>query len=386
MQLHTQVCLLLVRLMNGEPRAEATESMSYGEIQWRAWKLPGPNVPIPSLHAACRPVRWMTPWRAFLAALAVVFVAWPLVASGQQAGKPIRIGILTAQSRETSTASWESFRQGLRHLGWENGRNLIIEERFTDGNFDRLQVSAQELLKLNVTLIVAANSPGASAAISATKTVPIVMVEVGDPVATGFVTNLARPGGNVTGVSNIASDLTQKRLALLKEAVPRASRIAVIMNPDDPIIPMQWRDAEAGAGRLGVQLLRLEIRNVDDLRRVFEVAAKGKADAILRLADPLAGMLNPETVELAMKYRLPTMVRSRLDVEAGGLMSYFPDPRDYYRQAASHVDKILKGAKPGDLPIEQPTRIELVINLKTAKALGLTIPQSLLGRADAIIQ
>jgi putative ABC transport system substrate-binding protein len=263
---------------------------------------------------------------AFLALLAFAFVAWPIAGNAQQEGKPIRIGVLTAQSRGTSTASWESFRQGLRDLGWENGRNLVIEERFTDGNFDRLPIFAEELLKLNVALIVAANSPGARAAISATKTVPIVMVEVGDPVATGFVTNLARPGGNVTGVSNIAKDLTQKRLALLKEAVPRASRVAVIMNPDDPIIPMQWRDAEAAAGRLGVQLLRLEIRNAEDLRRAFEAAVKGKADAVLRLADPLAGMLNPETVDLATKHRLPTMLRSRLDVEAGGLMSYFPTP------------------------------------------------------------
>jgi putative ABC transport system substrate-binding protein len=212
------------------------------------------------------------------------------------------------------------------------------------------------------------------------------MVEVGDPVATGFVTNLARPSGNVTGISLMLLDLTQKRLALLKEAVPRATRIAVIMNPDDPIIPMQWREAEVAAGRLGVHLQRLDIRNADDLRRAFEAAVKDKAHAVLRLADPLAGMLNAETVELATRHRLPTMLRNRLEVEAGGLMSYYPNARDYYRQAAGHVDKILKGAKPGDLPIEQPTRVELVINLKTAKALGLTIPQSLLGRADVIIQ
>jgi len=310
----------------------------------------------------------------------------PLAAEAQQAGKVYHIGLLTAQSRETSTASWDSFRQGLRDLGWEDGRNIVIEARFADGKFDRLPALAEELLNLKVSLIVAANSPGARAAISATKTVPIVMVEVGDPVATGFVTNLARPGGNVTGISLMLLDLTQKRLALLKEAVPRATRIAVIMNPDDPIIPMQWREAEVAAGRLGVRLQRLDIRNAGDLRRAFGAAVKDKADAVLRLADPLAGMLNAETVELATRHRLPTMLRNRLEVEAGGLMSYYPNARDYYRQAASYVDKILKGAKPGDLPIEQPTRLELVINLKTAKALGLTIPQSLLGRADVIIQ
>jgi putative tryptophan/tyrosine transport system substrate-binding protein len=218
-----------------------------------------------------------------LAILLVSSFLTVLVADAQQAGKPVRIGVLTAQSRETSTTSWESFRQGLRDLGWENGRNIIIEERFTDGNFDRLPGAAQELLTLKVVLIVTANSPGARAAISATKTVPIVMVEVGDPVAMGFVTNLARPGGNVTGVSLMLLDLTQKRLALLKEAVPKATRIAVIMNPDDPIIPMQWREAEAAAGPLGVRLQRLDVRNVGDLRRAFDAAVKDKADAVLRL-------------------------------------------------------------------------------------------------------
>ena len=324
--------------------------------------------------------------RTFMALVSGGLLATPLVAEGQQAGKPIRIGVLTAQSRETSIASWESFRQGLRDLGWEDGRNIVIEARFADGKFDRLPALAEELLNLKVSLIVAANSPGAHAAISATKTVPIIMVEVGDPVATGFVTNLARPGANVTGVSLNLLELTQKRLALLKEAVPRATRIAVIMNPDDPIIPMQWREAEVAAGRLRVRLQRLDIRNADDLRRAFAAAVKDKADAVLRLADPLAGVLNAETVELAKRHRLPTMLRNRLEVEAGGLMSYYPNARDYYRQAAAYVDKILKGAKPGDLPIEQPTRLELVINLKTARAIGLTIPQSLLVRADEIIQ
>src|SRR5262245_12786841 len=323
-------------------------------------------------------------WLAVVLAVSVFPV--PLAVDAQQAGKVYRIGILTAQSRETSTASWDSFRQGLRELGWEEGKNLVVEARFANGDFDRLPALAEELLNLKVNLIVAVNSPGARAAISATKTVPIVLAEVGDPVATGFVTNLARPGGNVTGISVNLLDLTQKRLAIPKEAVPRAKRIAVIMNPDDPIIPMQWREAEAAAGRLSVRLQRLDIRNVGDLRRAFDAAVKDKAEAILRLADPLAGTLNPETVELATRHRLPTMLRTRLEVEAGGLMSYYPNTRASYRQAASYVDKVLKGARPGDLPIEQPTRLELVINLRTAKAIRLTIPQSLLGRADAIIE
>jgi len=304
----------------------------------------------------------------------------------QQAVRPVKIGVLAPVSRETSMAVWASFRQGLRDLGWEDGRNIVIEVRFADGKLDRLRGLAEELLHLNVSLIVAANSPGASAAIAATKTVPIVMIEVGDPLATGFVSNLARPGGNVTGLMTMARDLTQKRLQLLKEAVPSAARIAVIMDPGDPIVPPQWREAQSAADRLGVQLLRLEVRNADDLRRAFQTAVDGNADAVLRFADPLALVLGVETADLAKKHRLPMMVRARPEVEMGGLMSYYADALDYYRRAATFVDKILKGVKPGDLPVEQPTKFELVINLKTAKALGLTIPQAVLIRADEVIE
>lgn len=325
----------------------------------------------------------------------LVLVVVPLVLSllvgsrvveSQPAGTPVKIGVLASVSRETSMAVWASFRQGLRDLGWEDGRNIVIEARFADGKLERLRGLAEELLNLNVSLIVAANSPGARAAIAATKTVPIVMVEVGDPVATGFVTNLARPAGNVTGLTNMARDLTQKRLELLKEAVPSAKRIAVIMDPGDPIVPPQWRDAQAAADRLGFQLQKLEMRNTDDLRRAFQAAVNGKADAVLRLADPLALVLGVETANLAKKHRLPLMVRARPEVEMGGLLSYYSEPLDYYRRAATYVDKILKGAKPGDLPIEQPTKFELVINTKTARAIGLNIPPSLLLRADQVIE
>jgi putative ABC transport system substrate-binding protein len=190
----------------------------------------------------------------------------------------------------------------------------------------------------------------------------------------------------VTGVANMARDLTQKRLELLKEAVPRASRIAVIMNPDDPIIAPQWREVEVAAGRLGVKLRRLEVRSAYDLRRAFQTAVDGHANAVLRLADPLAVVLGTETVDLATKHRLSIMVMSRRQVEAGALMSYFAEPGEYHRQAASHVDRILRGAKAGDLPVEQPTKFDLAINLKTAKALGLTISPSLLLRADRVIE
>ncbi len=316
----------------------------------------------------------------------VVLFAAPLAVDAQPAGTPVKIGVLSSQSRETSLAAWAAFRQGLRELGWDEGRNIVVEMRFADGKLDRLSRLAQELLGLNVSLIVAQNTPAARAAIAATRTVPIVMVEVGDPVATGFVTNLARPGGNVTGLTNMARDLTQKRLQVLKEAVPSATRIAVIMDPNDPVVAPQWRDAQSGAERLGIHLQRLEVRNADDLRRAFQMAVAGKAEAVLRLADPLAIVLRTETADLAIKHRLPLMARARGEVEVGGLLSYYADALDYHRRAASYVDRILKGAKPGDLPIEQPTKFELVINMKTAKSLGLTIPQPLLLRADQVIE
>jgi putative ABC transport system substrate-binding protein len=309
-----------------------------------------------------------------------------LTAEAQVTATTAKIGVLSSQSHETSKAAWTAFRQGLRDFGWEDGRNIVIEVRFADGHIDRLRGLAEELLKHDVRLIVAQNSPGARAAIDATRTVPIVMVEVGDPVATGVVTNLARPGGNVTGLTNMARDLTSKRLQLLKEAVPSATRIAVIMDPGDPVVPPQWRDAQSAAQRLGLELQRLEVRNVDDLRRAFQTAVAGKAEAMLRLADPLSIVQGTETAQLAIKHHLPLMVRARTEIEMGGLISYYADPLDYHRRAAFYVDRILKGAKPGDLPIEQPTRFELLINLKTAHALGITIPPSLVIRADEVFQ
>jgi putative tryptophan/tyrosine transport system substrate-binding protein len=310
----------------------------------------------------------------------------PLSADAQVTATTAKIGVLSSQSYETSKAAWSAFRQGLRDFGWQDGRNIVIEVRFADGHIDRLRGLAEELLKHDVRLIVAQNSPGARAAIDATRTVPIVMVEVGDPVATGFVTNLARPGGNVTGLTNMARDLTSKRLQLLKEAVPSATRIAVIMDPGDPVVPPQWRDAQSAAQRLGLELQRLEVRNADDLRRAFQMAVAGKAEAVLRLADPLSIVQGTETAQLAIKHHLPLMVRARTEIEMGGLISYYADPLDYHRRAAFYVDRILKGAKPGDLPVQLPTKFELVINLRTAKALGLTVPQSMLLLADEVIE
>jgi len=281
---------------------------------------------------------------------------------------------------------WQAFRDGLRELGWQEGRNLVIEYRSAEGNFERLAALAAELVDLKVPVLVAANTPGTRAAMKATKTIPIIMVAVGDPVATGFVTNLARPDGNVTGVTNIARELTRKRLELLKEMVPAARRNAVIMNPDDPIVPPQVKEVRAASQMLGLDLQFVEVRKVSDLEPAFAIMLRGQADAVLRLADPLGTALRARIVELTMKHRLPAMLTLRQDVEAGGLIAYWTDHIAHYRRAATYVDRILKGAKPADLPVEQPTKFELVINLKTAKALGLTIPQPLLLRADQVIE
>jgi putative ABC transport system substrate-binding protein len=271
--------------------------------------------------------------RAFLSGATLGLLVAPLVAEAQQTGKAPRIGVLAAYSREASAFLWESFRHGLTEEGWEDGRNIIIESRFAEGKFDKLHALAEELVHLKVDMIVAVNSPGTRAAMAVTNSIPIVMVEVGDPVATGFVKSLARPGGNVTGVSSMARDLTHKRLELLKQAVPRASRIAVIMNQDDPITAPQLRDAEEAAGSLGLQLLRFEVRSADDLEPAFKAAVAAKADAVLRLVDPLVVVLAPKTVELLVRYRLPAIVVARHEVELGALMSYFADSRDAYRRA-----------------------------------------------------
>ncbi len=329
-------------------------------------------------------------WNALLASLAVILIAVilvaPLVLKAQPTRSPLRVGVLTPQSRDASAPRWGAFRQGLHDLGWEDGRNIIIEARFADGEFELLRPLAEELVKLGVSVIIAANTPGIRAAMDATTSIPIVMVEVADPIATGFITNLARPGGNVTGVCTLGRETTRKRLEFLKEAVPRASRVAVIMNPDDPVTAPQWRDAQQAAGLLGLHLQRLEVRNASDLERAVQSAVAGKADAVLRLVDPVAVDLGQRTAELLTTHRLPAMLEWKTEVERGALLGYFADPLDYYRRPASYVDRILRGAKPADLPVEQPTRFQLFINLKTAKALGLTIPQSLLLRADEVIE
>ena len=322
---------------------------------------------------------------AFVAVLALGIFLAPLAAHAQQPARVPRIGILTPGISERLHL-FEAFRQGLRELGYVEGQNISLEFRSAEGNFERLPDLAAELVRLKVDVIAAFTTPASLAAKQATKTIPIVMGPVGDPVGTGLVASLARPGGNVTGLSLIAPELAGKRLQLLKEIVPGASRVAVLSNPTVPYTGLAVRETETAARTLGVQLQPLEIRAPEDIDRAFEAAIRGRASALTVIEDPLVLRHRVRIVALAAKSRLPAIYGFREVVEAGGLMSYAANLSDLYRPAAIYVDKILRGAKPADLPVEQPMRFELVINLKTAKALGLTIPQSVLIRVDQVIQ
>src|SRR5688500_15949563 len=309
--------------------------------------------------------------RLVIAVVAILVLAGVVMGEAQQPAKPVTIGVLSGTSAEWRRVSLDVFRRELRELGWEEGKNLAIEERFADGDVARLRALGEELVQRKVDIIVAATSAATRAAMTATKTIPIVMVDVGDPLASKFVATLARPSGNVTGTTNMAIGLTQKRLALLKETLPSARRIAMISHPDNLIAAAQWRDAAAAARTLGLRVQRLEIRTRDDLQRAFQAAVSARADAVVPLADPFNTVLARDIIELAARHRLPTMMEDREFAETGALLAYYSDPHEAYGRAASYVDRILDGAKPGDLPVEQPTHFQLVINLKTAKTLGL---------------
>ncbi len=326
--------------------------------------------------------------RTFLGILASGLLTPPLAAEAQSAGKVYRIGYLSSGSATTSNPHvTEAFRQGLHELGWVEGQNVVIEYRWAEGRLDRLPDLAAELVRLKVDVIVASPTPGALAAKNATGTVPIVAVSLTHPVELGLVASLARPGGNVTGVSySVGADIFGKDLALLKEVVPRIGRVAVLSNPDSPARPLTIRNVKDAARSLGLQLQLLEARGPEGFDGAFAAMAKERVGALFVVQDPAFIPHRARLVELAAKSRLPSIFTQREDAEAGGLMSYGPSLSDLYRRAASFVDKILKGAKPGDLPVEQPTKFELVINRKTAKALGLTIPPSLLQRADQVIE
>src|SRR5512138_972754 len=315
----------------------------------------------------------------------VIFVV-PDVALAQQPGKVPLIGFLSTRFPSDAPSS-EAFRQELRALGWVEGQNIIIEWRYAEGRAERLPDLAAELVRLPVDVIVAAASPATRAAQHATRTIPIVMVNVYDPVGEGFVASLARPGGNITGLSSLGADFPGKRLELLKDMIPQIARVAVLTNPASSTYEPKMHNLTVAARALGLHLHVVELHSPDELDPAFAAMTRASADAIILMEDAvLLSDLRGRTVDLAATHQLPAMYDWKMLVDAGGLMSYGPSMPATYRHAATYVDKILKGTKPADLPVEQPMKFELVINLKTAKALGLTIPQSVLLRADEIIQ
>src|SRR5438552_466358 len=327
--------------------------------------------------------------RAFIGTLAGSLLAAPLAAEAQRVGKVFRIGILAnvGATDPRGEPLWQAFIQGLRELGYVEGQNITIEHRSSEGRYERLPALAAELVRLKVDVIVVPASQNALAAKEATRTIPIVMASAADPVAEGIVASLARPGGNITGLmGNAGPEIAGKRLELLKEAVPKVSRVAVLSNPTNPVSAPALGATRAADRSLRLQLQMLEARAPDEIERAFAAMTREHADALVVVTDAMFILQRKRIAAFAAKQRLPTMSGWREDVEIGSLMSYAASGRDNFRRAATYVDTILKGAKPGDLPVEQPTKFELVINLKTAKALGLTIPQSLLPRADEVIQ
>jgi putative ABC transport system substrate-binding protein len=309
-----------------------------------------------------------------------------LPAEAQKLEKVPRVGFLDPTSRAVSTARIEAFRQGLGKLGYTEGKNIEIDYRFADGKSERLNYFASELVRLNVDIIVTRAIPGAAAAKQATATIPIVFVGVADAVAAGLITSLGRPGGNLTGLTSLAPELSGKRLELLKETFSKVSRVLVLRNPSNSGDSIIWKDTEEAAQALGLQLQSLEVRSAKDLDNAFESATRIDSQALITLPDPLLQSHRKQIVDFAAKSRLPGIYTDPEFVEAGGLMSYAANPLEFYSRAAGYVDRILKGAKPADLPVEQPTKFELVINLKTAKEIGVTISQKVLARADKVIK
>ena len=325
--------------------------------------------------------------RTFVAVAGGCLLGVALAAAAQSSNIP-RIGYVSGTGNAADQGPYvEALRQGLRDLGQIEGRNFSIEYRGAEGKLDRIPAIVDELVQLKVDVIVAPIAGVIHAAKQATKTIPIVMVTGIDPVASGMVDSLARPGGNITGVATLAQDLNAKRLDLLKEVVPRLSRVAVLWTPDDPAPTINFKEYEAAARDLKIQIQSLEVRLEDpDIDRAFQTAANARADALITITTAKLFLQQKRIADLAVKNQLPTMFQGSAWVESGGLMSYSTDDLEAFRHAATYVEKILRGAKPSDLPVEQLAKFHLVINLKTAKALGLTIPQSVLLRADEVIQ
>jgi ABC-type uncharacterized transport system substrate-binding protein len=324
--------------------------------------------------------RAVGPW------ILVLVILHGLPAEAQQPGKLPRVGFLDPTTRAVSNARIEVFRQGLRKLGYIEGRNIAIDYRFADGKSQLLKDLASELVRLNVNIIVTRATPGAVAAMRATATIPIVFVGVADALAAGLVTSLRHPGGNITGLTSLSPELSGKRLELLKETFPKVSRVVVLRNPSNAGDSFTWKDTEEAAQVLGLQLQSLEVRSAKDLENAFESATRIDGQALVTLTDPLLQSHRKQIVDFAAKSRLPGIYTDPEFVEAGGLMSYAANPLEFYARAAGYVDRILKGAKPGDLPVEQPTKFDLVISLKAAKQIGVTIPPNVLARADKVIR
>lgn len=324
----------------------------------------------------------MTSRSTFIRTLAAGILAAPLTTLAQQPARLYRIGVLANENNPI----WESFRRGLRDLGYVERGNVTIDWRYSDARVERFPALALELVQSKVDIIVASSTPAIRAAKQATSTIPIVMANSAYPDKSGLVESLARPGGNVTGLTNVGPDLLGKSFQVLKELAPKVSRVAVLFNPANPVEALAFNDVRAAAVGAGVDVRAIEVRGLDEYATAFATLDSSRADALFAFGNP-ANFKNRQSIaDFALKSRLPSLYQERIFVESGGLVSYAPSYIEMFARAATFVDRILKGAKPADLPVEQPTRFELVINLKTAKALGLTISQSLLLRADAVIQ
>ena len=324
--------------------------------------------------------------RRLVIALGASALAAPLASLAQQPARIPRIGYLATPDPAVTPHLLDAFRAGLREHGYIEGQNIVMEYRWVEGTSQRFDDLAVDLVRSKVELILAWSTPAVIAAKQATSTIPIVMLAVGDPVGAGLVASLARPGGNITGLTNSDVELAPKRLQLLKEVLPRLSRVAVLRNPTNLSGELQFRETQAAARSLGIELQLVDVRDPKELEGAFLAMAKARAGALTVLADPMFISRPKQIANLAMRSRLPSAFARRENAEAGGLMSYGPNNADLFRQAATYVNKILKGAKPADLPVEQATRFALVVNLKTAKALGIKIPNSILVRADKVIE
>jgi putative ABC transport system substrate-binding protein len=325
--------------------------------------------------------------KTFSIVMCAFFLALAIPAGAQQPKKMAKIGVLVPSNPAATAHLLEAFSQGLRELGYVDGKNFVLERRYGEAKAERISELARELVSLKVDVIVTATDIAIAAVKQQTSTIPIVMANSIDPVGTGFVASLARPGGNVTGNSTMSPELSGKRLELLREVVPGLSRVAFLWNPDVRGAVLDYNETESAARSLRLQLQSVEVVRAEDLDRAFSAITKDRAQALIVPArNPVAFANRGQIASFAQKNRLPSMYGDRVFVDAGGLMSYGPNNADLWRRAATYVDKILKGTKPADLPVERPTKFELVINLKTAKQIGLTIPPNVLARADRVIK